>query len=172
MIFEKIRERLEEEKQRLRCLRNDCIALSDSEVCAIEEKAYNFCKEIVNQVEAECNNDMVYQLAMKYALCLTQYGVDITEKLETATQNAMALEQAYIRGRQDECDKFSELRDIHNNGWIYCSSGQMPKDDDYILYCGNHLANMEVDCCIGEWFLNHLEYMLAWQPLPQPPKGE
>lgn len=59
MIFEKIRERLEEEKQRLRRLKNDCIALSDSEVCAIEEQAYNFCKDIVNQVETEYNNGWI-----------------------------------------------------------------------------------------------------------------
>ena len=51
-VFEKIIERLEEENRRLKSLRNNCIALSDSEVNAIENKAYNFSIEIVKQ-EAE-----------------------------------------------------------------------------------------------------------------------
>lgn len=45
--MERIIEQLEEEKQRLKTLKNDCIALCDSEVIAIEEKAYNFAIEIV-----------------------------------------------------------------------------------------------------------------------------
>ena len=51
-VFEKIIERLEEENSRLKRLRNNCIALSDSEVSAIENKAYNFSIEIV-KYEAE-----------------------------------------------------------------------------------------------------------------------
>lgn len=104
----------------------------------------------------------------------------IREKLFYAVQEAKVLQEAtdsygYMmvkKGLNHATDIVNEVETEYNNGWIYCSSGQIPKDDDYILYCGNHLANMEVDCCIGEWFLNHLEYMLAWQPLPQPPKGE
>lgn len=56
-FIEKLIGRLEEEKQRLRKLKNDCIALSDHEVIAIEEGAYNFCKEIVNQLAEEYDND-------------------------------------------------------------------------------------------------------------------
>lgn len=52
-FIEKLIERLEEEKKRLRKLKNDTIALSDSEVIAIEEGAYNFCKKIVNQLAEE-----------------------------------------------------------------------------------------------------------------------
>ena len=51
-VFSKIIEKLEEENSRLKRLRNNCIALSDSEVSAIENKAYNFSIEIVKQ-EAE-----------------------------------------------------------------------------------------------------------------------
>lgn len=46
---DKVVEELDEEKQRLRRLRNDCIALSDSEVIAIEEKAYNFAIKLVRK---------------------------------------------------------------------------------------------------------------------------
>ena len=48
-------EKLEEEKQRLLNLKNNTIALSDSEVIAIEEKAYNFAINIVKQ---EINNGL------------------------------------------------------------------------------------------------------------------
>ncbi len=48
--------RLEEEKQRLRNLKNNCVALSDHEVIAIEEGAYNFCKNIVNELAEEYIN--------------------------------------------------------------------------------------------------------------------
>ena len=46
---DKVVEELEEEKQRLRWLKNDTIALSDSEVIAIEEKAYDFAIDIVKR---------------------------------------------------------------------------------------------------------------------------
>ena len=39
---EKVVSKIEKEKQRLKTLKNDCIALCDGEVIAIEEKAYNF----------------------------------------------------------------------------------------------------------------------------------
>lgn len=51
--MERIIERLEEEKQILKVLKNDCIALSDSEVIGIEEKAYNFAIGCVSYVGKE-----------------------------------------------------------------------------------------------------------------------
>ena len=57
--FEKILERLEEENSRLKTLRNTCIALSDKEVCCIEDKAYNFCKQIVQEVAEEYNGGWI-----------------------------------------------------------------------------------------------------------------
>lgn len=58
-VFEKIIEKLEEENRRLKSLRNNCIALSDSEVNAIENKAYNFSIEIVKQEAEKYNNGWV-----------------------------------------------------------------------------------------------------------------
>lgn len=58
-VFEKILERLEEENRRLKSLRNNCIALSDSEVNAIENKAYNFSIEIVKQEAEKYNNGWI-----------------------------------------------------------------------------------------------------------------
>ena len=44
---EKVVAELEEENQRLKKLKNNCIALSDHEVCDIENKAYNFAIKCV-----------------------------------------------------------------------------------------------------------------------------
>lgn len=52
----------------------------------------------------------INQLAMMYAVALTKYGVDIREKFETATQITMAMNEAYLRGRQDEIEKFRVLQ--------------------------------------------------------------
>ena len=58
-VFSKIIEELEEENSRLKRLRNNCIALSDSEVSAIENKAYNFSIEIVKQEAEKYNNGWI-----------------------------------------------------------------------------------------------------------------
>lgn len=56
-FIDKLIERLEEEKQRLRKLRNNTVTLTDHEVCAIEEGAFNFCKKTVNQLAEEYSAD-------------------------------------------------------------------------------------------------------------------
>ena len=56
------------------------------------------------------DENIINQLAMMYAVALTKYGVDIREKFDTATQMTMTLNQAYIRGRQDEIEKFRVLQ--------------------------------------------------------------
>jgi hypothetical protein len=91
---------------------------------------------------------------------IKRYGVDVTEKWATATQNAAALNQAYLRGRQDERDKFDEWREEYNkehnkeyntdvpdrnvggnDGWIPCSEWlpevyEDTKSSDVVLVCG------------------------------------
>ena len=54
---------------------------------------------------------LIEKYAKEYAKSLIMYGVDISEKYETAAQNSFMLEQAYIRGRQDERDKFEEYKE-------------------------------------------------------------
>ena len=44
------------------------------------------------------------------AINLTKYGVDVSDKFETATGMNYALNQAYLRGRQDEIDRINRLR--------------------------------------------------------------
>ena len=41
---------------------------------------------------------MVIEIAYLYAINITTYGVDVTEKWLTVTQQAYALEQAYKKG--------------------------------------------------------------------------
>lgn len=78
-------------------------------------RAYVYAKEIVNELAEEYRDDKVHQIAMMYAKSIYLYGVDITEKWETAVQNHMALEQAYMRGRQDERDRFAEWQEEYAN---------------------------------------------------------
>lgn len=90
---------------------------------------------IVKQVVEEYKKDVINQIAESYAICLEKYGVDIMEKWETATQNAFAMEQAYLRGRQDERDKFDKWREEYGDEWISCSE-DFPKENGwYECWC-------------------------------------
>ena len=71
--------------------------------------------KIAKELAEEQKHDMVTQLAMMYAKNIYAYGVDVTKAWESAVQNHMALEKAYIRGRQDESDKFSEWQEEHKD---------------------------------------------------------
>ena len=111
----------------------------------LEEVSYNHfdlklsdAKEIVNQLAEEYNNSndsMEIQIAKNYAKWLTKWGVNVTEKWLTATEQAYTLDKAYIRGRQDEMDKFAEWQNEHNNGWIPCSE-RLPEDYTEVLGYG------------------------------------
>lgn len=52
----------------------------------------------------------VIEYSLIKAINLSRYGVDVDDKLKNATETAYALSQAYNRGRQDERDRFYELR--------------------------------------------------------------
>ena len=111
-------------------------------------------EDIVNQTEKEFfAENPVYKYALMYAQHLVKYGVDISEKWETATQNAMALNEAYLRGCQDERDKFARWQE--ENGfceWKHyeldllmpygTSCGQSDLYDDsykFCPYCGKKI---------------------------------
>lgn len=51
---------------------------------------------------------MVIATAYVHAISYTRYGVDVTEKWVTATQNAAALEQAYNKGYYDALQRLTE----------------------------------------------------------------
>lgn len=142
--------------------------------------------DIVNQFAEEYNNDMVTQLAMMYAKNLYVYGVDVTKVWETATSQSMALEQAYLRGRQYERDRFAEWQEEHNNGWIPCSE-RLPdiegNTSDTVLVCTiDGFQHMAFWCDDEKWrycesgmIKKPMEWteIIAWMPLPAPyKKGE
>ena len=150
----------------------------------LEEVSYNHfdlklsdAKEIVNQLAEEYNNSndsMEIQIAKNYAKWLTKCGVNVTEKWLTATEQEYALNKAYIRGRQDEIDKFAEWQNEHNGGWIPCSE-RLPEVEAVVLLSLRSLdvytgfrANTEGCFYVeGEGYVE-FENVLAWQPLPEP----
>ena len=140
-------------------------------------------EDIVNQTEKEFfAENPIYKYALMYAQHLVKYGVDISEKWETATQNSMALNEAYIRGCQDESNKVARWQEEYNNGWIPCSE-RLPKEDDFpeqryrvLASCSDgivrnatikSLLNEELHFSRGNTFT-----YVAWQPLPKPYKPE
>ena len=54
---------------------------------------------------------MVIATAYLHAINYTLYGVDVTEKWETATQNANALERAYRKGYYDALQEQEKSED-------------------------------------------------------------
>ena len=68
---------------------------------------------------------MVIATAYLYAINDTSYGVDVTEKWLTATQNASALEKAYKKGYYDALQRQVESRD-----WINLADDLIPIIDE------------------------------------------
>lgn len=157
-FIEKLIGRLEEEKSLVPYNRLlDTIEDKPKEVGQL--MTYQRVIEIVNQLAEEYNNSndsMEIQIAKNYAKWLTKCGVNITEKWETATAQAYALNEAYMRGMQDERDRFAELQEEYNNDfceWKISEYGDYWKpnccDDVYYLlgvrkfefcpYCGKKI---------------------------------
>ena len=94
--------------------KNRYVSLGTYQQCAWErdiaiKQLHDLGYELGQKIES--NDVIVSNLAKAYAVNIKRYGVDVTEKWATATQNAAALNQAYLRGRQDERDKFDEWRE-------------------------------------------------------------
>lgn len=136
-IFEKIRARLADKEAK---------HLEDYNTYGHgEDYRFSLCYadaiEIVNAVEEEYRADIVYNLAKRYAVCLGKYGVDISGNFDSAVKMEYVLNQAYMRGRQDEIDRFREHETEYSNsdvtdtnarksdGWIPVEE-MMPNDCD------------------------------------------
>lgn len=66
-------------------------------------------KEKINLMMLLAKEDTyVLSQAYLYAVNLARYGVVVTEKWETATQQSANLQRAYIRGRYDELQIIKE----------------------------------------------------------------
>ena len=106
-FIEKLIGRLEEKKN---LFAYKCVDYAEGLADAYEQSI-----NIVNQLAEEYRNDKVCQTAIMYAENLHKYGVQIDSIWETATQQSMALNQAYMRGRQDERDIFDEWQEEYIN---------------------------------------------------------
>lgn len=59
-------------------------------------------RQTVKRLAKKCNQNRIIQLAMMYAQNMVNYGIDVTQKWETATSQSAALNEAYLRGLHDE----------------------------------------------------------------------
>lgn len=64
-----------------------------------------------------------------------------------------------------------------NNGWIPCSE-RLPENAEWVLCYGKNREG-EFKCEVSDyiyeingWMCSRIKEVIAWQPLPQPPKGE
>ena len=153
----------------------------DKLVHAQRSGSYECAIEIVNQVAEEYKHDKVYQTAIMYADNIHRYGIAIDSIWETATQNAMALNQAYMRGKQDGLEIFDRWREEHrNDGWIPCEE-RLPDNTENVLVTTvygvvlvAYLGTSKKWCYLnGKRIDDSQDTPIAWQPLPQPyVKGE
>lgn len=147
--------------------------------------ARNKATAIVNQVAEEYKDSEIYQLAMIYAEKIMKYGLDITERRETATSQSAALERAYMRGMQEQIDKFNQLKEEYNNGWIPVSE-KLPEEHELYDITFKNDAGIHSDSAIyepfsGNWYwcddeteLLEEDKVLAWAEKREPyqPKGD
>ena len=52
----------------------------------------------------------IIEYSLVKAINLARYGIEVDDRLESATQISSAISQAYMVGRQDERNKYRELR--------------------------------------------------------------
>lgn len=74
----------------------------------LPESSYE-AKHLINELSKM--SPMVIATAYSHAINYTMYGVDVTEKWLTATQNANALEKAYQKGYYDALQRRAENED-------------------------------------------------------------
>ena len=162
-FIEKLIGRLEEEKQRLSRLKNDTVALSDHEVCAIEERAYNFCKENVNQLAEEyinCSTDTSTNTSSGWIPCSERLP-ERENKYGWVSCIVSVIRTHYPTSTYDICDSpYDENIVMH----AYYDVSQKI----WHLECDEQL-NALID--IEDAPLNS-DHVIAWQPLPDPYKGE
>ena len=85
----------------------ECQAL-DMAIKALEEEQLQDDKTKQLLDELSKMSPMVVSLAYIYAVNTIKYGVDVTEKWLTATENAVALERAYNKGYYEALQRLKE----------------------------------------------------------------
>ncbi len=67
-----------------------------------------YCADCVREIK---ENEQIKEYAETYAKCLVRYGVDVRDKLETATQISLSLECSYMKGRHDAYKELEQPMD-------------------------------------------------------------
>ena len=93
-------------------------------------------------------------------------------KVNRHNSNSILNTQTYVK-MEDAIKAVEMVEQPTVDTWISVETA-LPKGEDIIIYCGKHFGEEEVDTCSVRWFLENVEDMLAWQPLPKPfePKQE
>lgn len=124
-------------------------------------------KKIIEQLDEliDCNPIDGYE---KGKNCGVSQAIEIVEQ-EAEKYTGLAL----CKTRE-----FFDYQFIKDDGWIPCSSGKLPKENEYVrvtIWCGHEWIGCYRD---GRWFVYGADGLteatvLAWQPTePYQPKGE
>lgn len=117
---------------------------------------------------------MVIATAYLHAVNYTLYGIDVTEKWITATQNASVLEKAYRKGYYDALQRQAKI------GWIPISKRLPDFHQDVLLslrsldvVTGFRAETEPYFYCRGipGCYIEPKD-ILAWMPSPEPYKAE
>lgn len=152
-----------------------------NEILSNPHDELSIAKNLVSQYSPQ-----VLEIALKYAIHLVAYGIDIAEKHETVVQQAEMCSRAYTKGRYDEreakrcidCEAFNKSQLLvpqsEQKRWIPCSE-RLPYSQEDVL-CdedGRVTIGYYTDEEIG-WHDMHSYriYPTAWMPLPEPYKGD
>lgn len=111
---------------------------------------------LIRSLLAEYDLDVI-QVALAYAECCWQYGVDVTKKWETAVQQRAALHGAYIKG-YDEGERDAEMRREGTVRVVRCQDCRhwperaqgVPREDDMRLPCDELEVDPDWFCWAGE----------------------
>lgn len=163
-FIEKLIGRLEEEKQRLRNLKNNCVALSDHEVIAIEEGAYNFCKNIVNELAEEYKDKVMINGQYCWQTC-------------SATEHCKECNRLR-NGSIDYYENYDVLAEEYINtltGWISVKDSLPSDEKEYLVTLREgEVTSAKYDKEEKIWVDTIEEYyeypVIAWQSLPEPYK--
>ena len=143
------------------------------------------------------DEELIEKIAQMYAYSLARYGVDLSEKYETAVSMDHALNHAYLKGVEEGRKKMRTSM-MHYNGWIpfemreadeeeketygydtlYIMCGKLPEDGEEILVTYSN-GCVGADTFIWDGFdcyldsgLELVEKAVAWMPMPKPYKGD
>ena len=151
-----------------------------NEILSNPHDELSIAKNLVSQYSPQ-----VLEIALKYAIYLVAYGIDIAEKHETVVQQEEMCSRAYTKGRYDEreakrcidCEAFNKSQLLvpqsEKKRWIPCSE-RLPEKGVLVLAQaakGYMTTNKRVD------FDNHETWFwggnyVAWMPLPEPYKED